>query len=57
MDLEQSMRNSILKLHASQAYLTDLSDEASFSIRLETTAYSNLEFNQEARYEVLMHFY
>lgn len=51
IDLEQFMRNFILKLHNTLDYLEDLDENATFSIRLQVTAYSNLEFNQNPTYE------
>ncbi|XP_018562641.1 mitotic spindle assembly checkpoint protein MAD2B [Anoplophora glabripennis] len=51
VDLEQSLRDFMLKLHSSQNYLEDLSDNATFSVRIETTAYSSLEFNQNPAFE------
>lgn len=52
MELEQSVRNSILKLNASQFYINELPTDASFSIRLQTAYYSFVEFNQDPNYEV-----
>lgn len=52
VELEQSMRNCILKLNASQTYINDLPDKSAFSIRLQTTFYSNFEFNHDPNYEV-----
>lgn len=52
MDLEQSLRKCVLKLNASQFYVSELPSEASFSIRLQTTYYSSFEFNQDPNYEV-----
>ncbi|KAJ8958908.1 hypothetical protein NQ318_019676 [Aromia moschata] len=51
VELERSLRDFIVKLHTTQNYLDDLPDETSFSVRIETTAYSSLEFNQEAEFE------
>ncbi|KAG5897135.1 hypothetical protein JTB14_025088 [Gonioctena quinquepunctata] len=51
VELEQSIRNFILKLHTAQEYLEDLPDDSTFSISLQTTAYSSVEFNQEPSYE------
>lgn len=52
MELEQSVRNFLLKLNASQFYINELPKDTSFSIRLQTACYSNFEFNQDANYEV-----
>lgn len=52
VELEQSMRNCILKISASQSYLTKFPDKSSFSIRLQTNFYSNFEFNQDPNHEV-----
>lgn len=46
------MRNCILKLNATQTYVNDLPDKSAFSIRLQTTFYSNFEFNHDPNYEV-----
>ncbi|XP_056642316.1 mitotic spindle assembly checkpoint protein MAD2B-like [Diorhabda sublineata] len=51
IDLEQFMRNFILKLHTTLDYLEGLDKNSTFSIRLQVTAYSNLEFNQNPSYE------
>ncbi|CAG9814013.1 unnamed protein product [Phaedon cochleariae] len=45
------MRSIILKFHSAQVYLENLPDDATFSIRLQTTLYSSVEFNQEPRFE------
>ncbi|KAJ8974092.1 hypothetical protein NQ317_011611 [Molorchus minor] len=51
VEVEQSLRAFLVKLNTSQNYLEDLPDDSTFSIRLETTAYSRLEFNQEPAFE------
>ncbi|CAH0557894.1 unnamed protein product [Brassicogethes aeneus] len=51
VDLEQAFRTFYLKLHSSNFYLKDLPDDATFSVRLMTSAYSSVEFNQQPLYE------
>ncbi|KAJ8929976.1 hypothetical protein NQ314_017299 [Rhamnusium bicolor] len=51
VDLEQSLRDFILKLHSSQTYLDELPGDSSFSVRIQTTAYSSVEFNQDPAFE------
>ncbi|XP_072385198.1 mitotic spindle assembly checkpoint protein MAD2B [Diabrotica undecimpunctata] len=51
IDLEQCMRNFILRLHNTINYLDDLSEDATFSVQLQVTTYSNLEFNQTPNYD------
>ncbi|KAJ8916279.1 hypothetical protein NQ315_016420 [Exocentrus adspersus] len=51
VDLEQSLRDFMLKLHSSQSYTDDLPGDCTFSVRLETSAYSSLEFNQQPAFE------
>ncbi|XP_050302060.1 mitotic spindle assembly checkpoint protein MAD2B [Anthonomus grandis grandis] len=52
VNLEQSLRTILLKLHAIPFYLDDtFSDEASFSIRIETSMLSTVEFNSMPAYE------
>lgn len=51
VELEQSLRNLILSLHSSQIYLNELTPEATFSIQLQTSFSSNVEFNEDPVYE------
>lgn len=52
VNLEEYMRDFILRLHNTLIYLDNLVDDSTFCIRLQVTEYSNLEFNQNPKYEV-----
>ncbi|CAG9859575.1 unnamed protein product [Phyllotreta striolata] len=51
VNCEQFMRDFILRLHNTLSYLDNLTEDSTFSIRLEVSEYSNLEFNQDPNYE------
>lgn len=51
VNLEEYMRDFILRLHNTLNYLDNLVDDSTFCIRLQVTEYSNLEFNQNPKYE------
>ncbi|XP_060518968.1 mitotic spindle assembly checkpoint protein MAD2B [Cylas formicarius] len=51
VDLEQCLRDFLLKLYNSQSYLEDLTQDAFFTIQLETSRTCALEFNEDASHE------
>lgn len=51
-ELEASLRTFMLKLHATKDYLVNVtSPDSTFSIHLETSNYSTIEFNDDPSYE------
>lgn len=51
VDLEQKFRTFLLKLHTRDSYLDDLPPDARFSIRIQVSFSSSVEFNQEPKFE------
>nr|CAI5836984.1 unnamed protein product [Callosobruchus analis] len=51
IEFERSLRNLMLNLFTSQQYVDELPEETTFSVRLQTTAHSSLEFDQSPAYE------
>ncbi|XP_066155644.1 mitotic spindle assembly checkpoint protein MAD2B-like [Euwallacea fornicatus] len=53
VELESTLRTFMLKLHSCQVYLQNIENpESTFSIQIETSNVSSLEFNENPSYQV-----